>query len=184
MIPVEFFWIALIVVFGVIGAARGLLKELGATTILLLSLFVLKFGWKEVGSKILEAIHGRAPNATDAAIMAAYYSLVIIFVAYISYEGVVLSFPVKQLKGPAKAIFGFFGGLLNGYLIIGTIWDVVAQANYFGLQVQQGTGGKVEIASYLTQLHQDIVQFLPVSFMNEFVMLILGMILLLAIVLK
>jgi uncharacterized membrane protein required for colicin V production len=174
MIPVEYFWGILFIVFGIIGMARGLLKELGATTILLLSLFALKLGWDQVGAKIVEAVQERAPDDT---IMAAYFGIAILFVAFISYEGVVLQFPMKRLTGPAKALFGLMGGLLNGYLIIGTIWDVMAQANYFRPTT-------TVLSGELSDLHNSIVQYLPVTFMNEFVLLALGMILLLAIVLR
>lgn len=177
MIPVEYFWGVLFIVFGIIGMVRGLLKELGATTILLLSLFALKLGWDKIGAKILQAVRGRAPDATDAMVMAIYYTVVILFVAYISYEGVVLQFPMKKLAGLAKAVFGLVGGLLNGYLIVGTVWDVVAQANYFQPNITVLSGN-------LTDFHNKIVHYLPVSFINEYVMLVLGMILLLAIVLK
>lgn len=182
MIPVEYFWTALILVFMIIGMVRGLWKELGVTTVLLLSLFVLKFGWEQIGSKIVGALPGQFTQETT---MALYYSASILFVAFISYEGITLKFPIKEMKGISKAIFGLPGGLLNGYLIVGTIWDVVNQASYLGLKVPQGTTGQtVAITTYLTQLHNTIVQYLPVTFMNEYVMLVLGMILLLAIILR
>lgn len=178
MIPVEYFWGILFIFFGIVGMARGLLKELGATTILLLSLFALKLGWDRIGAKLLPLLQ-KVPlaEASVANAMAIYYIVTVLFVAYISYEGVTLKFPIKQLGGPVKAAFGLLGGLLNGYLVVGTVWDVVAQANYFQPEVSVLSGG-------LTDLHNSIVPYLPVSFFNEFVMLILGMILLLAIVLK
>jgi hypothetical protein len=59
------------------------------------------------------------------------------------------------------------------------------QAKYLGLKVPYGsTGTEIAIADTVTQLHNTIAQYLPVTFINEFVFLILGMILLLAIVLK
>ena len=182
MIPVETLWLTLIVVFGVVGMVRGLWKELGVTTVLLLSLFVLKFGWEQVGSRIVEALPG---NMSTTTIMAIYYGATIVFVAFISYEGISLRFPIKEMKGLGKAIFGLPGGLLNGYLIVGTIWDVVYQAQYFDIRVPMSTSGSsVAISSSLTTFHNAIVQYLPISFMNEYVMLVLGMILLLAIILK
>ncbi|HSJ55678.1 MAG TPA: hypothetical protein VLC95_00755 [Anaerolineae bacterium] len=182
MIPVEYLWIALIIVFGFVGSARGLNRELGVTTILLLSLFVLKFGWERVGERITGAVGSRL--SADM-VEAFFYIIVIAFVAFISYEGVSLSFPVRQQRGVAKGTFGLPGGLLNGYLIIGTIWDVLNQARYLGLQVPYGSSGTtIAIADHLTQLHNAIAPYLPITFINEFVFLILGMILLLAIVLK
>jgi uncharacterized membrane protein required for colicin V production len=182
MIPVEYLWLTLILVFAITGMVRGLWKELGVTTILLLSLFVLKFGWEQVGARIIQAFPGRA---TPEIVMALYYIITISFIAFISYEGITLKFPIKEMKGISKALFGFPGGLLNGYLIVGTIWDVVNQADYFGLEVPLGTTGTIiAISDYLTSLNNTLVQYLPVTFMNEYIMLVLGMILLLAIILK
>jgi uncharacterized membrane protein required for colicin V production len=182
MIPIEVLWLTLVGVFGIVGMVRGLWKELGVTTVMLLSLFVLKFGWEQVGSKIVEALPGDLPTTT---VMAIYYTVTVVFVAFISYQGISLRFPIKEMKGLGRAVFGFPGGLLNGYLIVGTIWDVFYQADYFGLQVPMGSSGTlVAISNSLTTLHSTVVQYLPVSFMNEFIMLVLGMILLLAIILK
>ncbi|MFN2187057.1 MAG: hypothetical protein ACK2UU_24000 [Anaerolineae bacterium] len=182
MIPVEYLWLALILVFGITGMVRGLWKELGVTTVLLLSLFVLTFGWEQIGSKIVAAVPGNTPTAT---IMAIYYIIPIIFVSFIAYEGITLKFPMREMKGILKGLLGLPGGLLNGYLIVGTIWDVVNRAGYFGLEVPLGSSGAtVAIADSLTKLNSTLVQYLPVTFMNEYVMLLLGMILLVAIILK
>ena len=182
MIPVEYLWLALIVVFGIAGMVRGLWKELGVTTIMLLSLFVLTFGWEQIGSKIVDAIPGQTSAAT---IMALYYIIPVVFIAFIAYEGITLKFPMREMSGLLKGLLGFPGGLLNGYLIVGTIWDVINRADYFGLDVPLGsTGATVAISDSLTSLNSALVQYLPVTFINEFVMLLLGMILLVAIILK
>lgn len=181
MIPVEYLWLALILVFGVTGMVRGLWKELGVTTVLLLSLFVLTFGWKRIGSNIVAAIPGQTPQAT---IEALYYIIPVVFVAFIAYEGISLEFPMREMKGVFKGLLGLPGGLLNGYLIIGTIWDAVNKADYFGLEVPLGsTGATVMVSDSLTKLNATIVGYLP-SYVNEFVLLLLGMILLVAIILK
>ncbi|MBN1656754.1 MAG: hypothetical protein JXA93_00055 [Anaerolineae bacterium] len=183
MIPVEYLWIVLIVVFGLVGSARGLNRELGVTTILLLSLFVLKFAWEPVEPLVTKVVGDRL---SAELVEALYYIIIVVFVAFISYEGFTLSFPIRQQRGIPKGGFGFVGGLLNGYLIVGTVWDVLNQANYLGLKVPSGsTGTMVAIADSATQLHAKIAAFLPISFVeNEIIFLILGMILLLAIVLK
>ena len=182
MIPIEYLWITLIIVLGIVGAARGLNKELGVTTILLLSLFVLKFAWKQLGARGIALVGDRVAADT---VMALYYIAVIIFVAIISYEGFTLAFPVRQMKGVTKGITGLPGGLLNGYLIFGTIWDVANRADYFGLKVPFECFGKtLAISDCLTNFHNVLVHYMPITFINEFVMLVLGMILLLAIVFK
>lgn len=182
MIPVEYLWLALIIVFGVTGMVRGLWKELGVTTVLLLSLFVLTFGWKQIGSKVVEAFPGQTPEMT---IMAIYYIVPVLFIAFIAYEGITLSFPIREMKGPMKALLGLPGGLLNGYLIVGTAWDMVTRAGYFGLEVPYGsTGSNVAISASLTDLNTVIVEFLPVAFVSEYILLLVGMIMLVVIILK
>jgi uncharacterized membrane protein required for colicin V production len=181
MIPIEFLWLTLIAVFGIIGMVRGLWKEWGTTAVLLLSLFTLHTVAQLIVDRLSGALGGRLPSsAPEGTVPAIYYGLTTIFVAFISYQGIVLEFPLKRHAGPLKWILGFFGGLLNGYLIIGTIWNVTAKASYFGL----GT-----VSSSLTPLHQRIVSYLPVSLMDAHTIvpygfLAVGMILLLAIVLK
>ncbi len=182
MIPVEYLWIALIVVFGVTGMGRGLWKELGVTTVLMLSLFVLKFGWNQIGSKIVVAFPGQTPETT---IMAIYYIVPILFISFIAYEGITLTFPMKEMKGLVKGLLGLPGGLLNGYLIVGTVWDMITRADYFGLEVPYGsTGATVAIGASLTDLNTEIIRYLPVTFVSEYILLLVGMILLVAIILK
>lgn len=182
MIPVEYLWLTLIAVFAIIGMVRGLWKEMGVTTVMLLTLFVLMFSWEQIGSRIVTAFPGQlAPEE----IKAIYFSAVVLFMAFIAYEGITLVFPLKQMKGISKAIFGWLGGLLNGYLVVGTIWNVVNDAAYFGLEVPMGSSGvSIAISDTLTELNNVIVQYLPVTFLNEYILLLVGMILLVIIILK
>ncbi len=134
MIPVEYWWFSLIIMFGIIGASRGLARELGVTTVILLTMFALTFGWMQVGSKIAPVIlKGPLADQSVEVARALYYTVSILFVTVIAYEGFTLQFPVRSQKGLGKGIFGFIGGLLNGYLIIGSIWDVTAAAQYYGI---------------------------------------------------
>lgn len=174
MIPVEFFWLALILMFGLIGTARGLARELGVSTVVMLSLFTLWEGWFWFFHRF-----AGTGSSSGGTVEAAYYGIAIIFVALISYEGYSLSFPVGG-GGLFKPFFGFLGGLLNGYLIVGTVWDMVAKANYFAPKLSL-------VSSSLTKLHNAIVTYLPVTLMDDtspFVFLVPGILLLLLIVLK
>lgn len=182
MIPVEYLWLILVAVFGLVGMVRGLWRELGVTTILLLSLFVLKLSWERLVEDMISSVAGQ----TDPAVVKAlFFGVTILFITFIAYEGFTLKFPIREMKGLGKAFLGLPGGLLNGYFIVGTVWDVVNQADYFGRQVPLGTSGTMlTISDYLTQLHGTITAYLPITFIDEFVLLVLGMILLLAIVLK
>jgi uncharacterized membrane protein required for colicin V production len=180
MISVEFCWLILVLVFAVIGAARGLGKELGTAAIVALSLFALWLGWDQAGNMVISLIkRGPFKDLRSQEIKAIYYSLTICFIAFISYEGITLLFPIK-LKGILKNAFGFLGGLVNGYLIVGTIWNVAAQADYFLPQLKV-------VQPPFSDFHNTIVKYLPVSLMEDFSpipMLMLGMLLLLAVIFK
>ena len=205
MIPIEYLWIALVIALAFIGMVRGLAKELGSAAILMLTLFTLFVVWDEVVSRVFgyapayghltpaatmmtsyvgasslpNMMAGAVYSGESSWVMAVYYSVTILFVGLIAYEGVVLAFPITEMKGLVKGFFGFFGGLLNGYLIVGTIWNVVANADYF-------YPAMTVVSPPMSSFHEAAVQYLPVSLManaSPFVMLIPGMLLLLAIIL-
>ena len=180
MIPVEYLWGTLILVFAMIGLVRGLWKEMGTATILLLSLAALNLGQRLILNNLLSGSDGGGlGNLSREAVLAIYYGATTAFVAFISYQGVVLEFPVKKQTGVVKWFFGYLGGLANGYLIVGTAWDVLNQAKYFNL---------VDVTS-LSELHQTITRYLPVTLMNSndfvpYLVLAFGVIMLVAIILK
>ena len=180
MIPIEFFWGTLIFTFGVIGSVRGIAKELGTGAVLALTLFALWFGWDQAGDLLVDLVQrGPFKDLTTSQVEALYYSIAILIVTFIAYEGIVLKFPLK-LKGLLNNIFGYIIGLLNGYLVVGTIWDTSAHAKYFWPTFKI-------VEPPFSGLHDSIIAFLPVSIMNDFSpfpMLILGMLLLLAIIFK
>ena len=178
MIPVEYFWFALILMLGIIGAVRGLAKELGVTTIVALSLFVLKFAWKQFLPTVTALAEDAPLGLSEPMLRAIVFSGAVIFVAVISYTGIVLQFPFKNFGRVGTGLFGFLGGLVNGYMVVGTVWDVVAHANYFSPRAS------IVSTETLTSVHQSIVGLLPVTFINQYLLLAIGMILLLAIVLK
>jgi len=183
MIPVEFLWLTLFLMTAVIGATRGLSKELGTASILLLSIFALEVAWDRFIGEMVAGLPGAMmpPNEMEAV----YYVVVISLVAFISYEGVVLQFPVASKGGIVKTTLGFLGGMLNGYLLVGSVWDAVNTADYFGLEVSLGsTGQTVAIANTLTPWHNELVKYLPLTFVPDYILLALGLILLLAIVFK
>jgi uncharacterized membrane protein required for colicin V production len=190
MIPVEYLWLTVIAVFAIIGLARGLWRELGVTAILLLSLFALNLGERVILDTVSNSLPQLTSGAPSGMVTAIYYSSIMIFVTFIAYQGVTLEFPVRKQKGLFKWIFGYLGGLANGYLVVGTIWNVISDAKYLGINVPMGTSGtKVAISTNLTSLHGEIIKYLPVTLMNSsstfgYVFLGVGMLLLLAIILK
>ena len=173
MIPVEYVWFVALLAFCAIGAARGLARELGTAAVLMISLFTLHIVWSKF-------IAGLASAGASEWLKSAYFGIAILIVAYISYEGYVLSFPVKQIKGLFGSAFGLLSGLLNGYLVVGTLWDLLAQADYFSSKWDLVNGP-------LSGLHNTLAHYLPLSLMQNtspFILLVPGVLLILLMLLK
>ena len=137
----EVVWGSLIIVFGLIGVVRGSLKEIGVTTILAFELFILTFFSKQIaqGMDILVALVRISPSDGPQANLLRFgvYTGLIAVVAFISYEGETLTFQGRSIPGPLGIALNLLAGLLNGYLIIGSIWYYMHILDYpislFGL---------------------------------------------------
>jgi hypothetical protein len=118
--PVEIVFLIVILIFGVIGAVRGFSREIGVTVMLLIALLILQMidhlapTWRD---RVLGFIAGDDPAALLVA-RAIVYSLFLILIAFVSYQGATLTFPNASNSG----VMGFLAGILNGYLFAGSIW--------------------------------------------------------------
>lgn len=136
MQPLEVSWGVLIITFALVGIVRGFLKELGVTTVLLVLLFGLsrlEDRIPEYLTKVVGTVGYTVPEVSEPAgqfIWASFYILVIVFVTLISYHGETLAFEGRSPKGPKGILFGMLAGLLNGYLISGTIWYYLHKYDY------------------------------------------------------
>ncbi len=139
--PIEILWGSLVVVFGLIGVVRGFLKEIGVTTILAFLLFILTLFQEQIalGMDLLVATLRISPIDGPQANLVRYaaYSGIIIFIAFISYQGETLTFEGKPLVGPLGIILSLLAGFLNGYFVIGSLWHYLHILDYpislFGL---------------------------------------------------
>jgi hypothetical protein len=134
--PLEVLWAVLIGVFAVVGVVRGYPKELGVTTTILAALLLLTRGGESVlraldayisryagGDVILKGYHGDL-------IQSLFYILVFVLVIVISYHGDTLAFSGTSPRGPLGITLNLMSGLLNGYLIAGTLWYYLHIFNY------------------------------------------------------
>ncbi len=148
--PVELVFLTVFVIFGVIGVVRGYGKELGVTTMLFITLFVLEFldeRYQAQVTRLLAVFTGPDQEAQVAA-KALIYCAALLVVTFISYEGETLSFPGGK---PGKIIFDLGSGLLNGYLLAGSLWYYLQAANW---PILRPTGE-------FTALYRTLVRFLP-----------------------
>jgi uncharacterized membrane protein required for colicin V production len=119
--PIEILWGSLLLVFGIVGVIRGFPRELGVTTTTLVAMLVLvRFG--EALLKLVNRVFKFMGTPSGDLISFAIYTLFLLFVVFISYHGQTLAFGGEPSAGPAGVLLNLGSGLLNGYLIVGTIW--------------------------------------------------------------
>lgn len=136
MEPLELLWAVLIGVFAVVGVVRGYPKELGITTTILAALLLLTRG----GESILGVLDAYLVNYVNSSmilegqysdlIQSLFYMLVFVLVVVISYHGETLAFDGTPPKGPLGIALNLVSGLVNGYLISGTMWYYLHIFNY------------------------------------------------------
>ena len=124
--PIELLFICLAIVLGFVGLARGFLRELGVTTLVVFLIFMLEQFETPIGKGLdfligivnISALHGAEANL----VRFMFYLVVIVAVALVSYIGETLTFGGTLPRGPHWTLLGLMAGLWNGYLIIGSIW--------------------------------------------------------------
>ena len=136
MEPLELLWAVLIGVFAVVGVVRGYPKELGITTTILAALLLLTKG----GESILGVLDAYLVNYVNSSmifegqysdlIQSLFYMSVFVLVVVISYHGETLAFDGTPPKGPLGIALNLVSGLVNGYLISGTMWYYLHIFNY------------------------------------------------------
>lgn len=136
MEPLELLWAVLIGVFAVVGVVRGYPKELGVTTTILAALLLLTRG----GESILGVLDAYLVNYVNSSmifegqysdlIQSLFHMSVFVLVVVISYHGETLAFDGTPPKGPLGIALNLVSGLVNGYLISGTMWYYLHIFNY------------------------------------------------------
>jgi len=125
--PFENLWIALAIIFGIVGVVRGFLKELGVTLVMVVTLFGLT-RLADNMSRILDFIATtiRVPAIRDLAnrepVWLAFYTLAVLGAVFIAYQGTVIKYPGEDPRGIQGQLLALMIGLINGYLVAGSLW--------------------------------------------------------------
>ena len=122
--PVEVIFGIIAIFITLIGFARGYPKELGTTIIILASIFVLSFVEERVinlSGTVQDALLGGDAAATSL-LLSSFFEVIFIVVVFASYAGITLDFPGRPAPAPQGAMISLAVGLLNGYLVAGTVW--------------------------------------------------------------
>ena len=136
--PIEFAFLALWIVFGIIGWVRGFFRELGITVIIFATLIAIYL--------LDRFLVPRVPSMLAFAIDVG----VLIFGVLIAYQGQTITYSGKDLPGWEGDIWGIAIGLFNGWLVIGTLWYYINKYNYPLITIQPPlTGLAMTLLSYL-----------------------------------
>jgi hypothetical protein len=140
MIPLNTVFWGLVLFFGMIGALRGWAKEILVSSSVFLAMFIQQvFGQYVLGADnpylpmLLQASDGVAPPAVYSTTQFYVCTSLLLLLTFFGYAGPTVVGRVgskvarEQLQ---DALLGFFLGLLNGFLIIGTLWFFVHKAGY------------------------------------------------------
>lgn len=155
--PIEILYIAIALIVTLIGLARGYVKELGSTLLILVAIFILTF-FEEPISAIVSALGEQVLGAEDQptidAVLSVFYSLTFVILVFGSYAGRTLNFAGTPAPPPQGTLISLMIGLLNGYLIAGTLWYYQHHYNY-------PIGQLVTFENQLTPMAERMVDYLP-----------------------
>ncbi len=165
MAPIEVFFGAIVLIFALIGLARGFLRELGVTTVLMFLLFFLSRFEPQLDKGMVRIMGANLLPAGDKDLwQCVLFVFVIAAAAFVSYQGETLSFGGQAPRGGQAVLLGLVTGLLNGYLIAGSIWFYMHK---FGYPIAfMGFSGAT-----LSGFAQGLVDYLPLTFLGQPVLL-------------
>lgn len=158
--PIETYFATIAVIFVFIGIARGYAKELGSTVIILVTIFLLAFVQNRLSNFLLggvaEVFPGFDPESPRADLfLATVYTVLFVSATFASYSGRTLTIGGKPMPPPGGTYLSALVGLVNGYLVAGTLWFYQDLYNYpfkfFGRGIEQP----------LSETAQVMVELLP-----------------------
>lgn len=159
MVPLEVVFIFLLLLWGLIGFIRGFSREGGSTIAIVLAMTVLLL----FAPRIIDFINkaGRALGSSTAPMIADppsstrfwFYVLVFAAIVFMGYQGQTF-FLGNPLSRSQEPILGLAAGLVNGYLVAGSLW-------WFLTKLAGYTALGLNITAPTTQSAQQIIHFLP-----------------------
>ncbi len=152
MVPIEVIFGVIVIFITFVALARGYPRELGNTVIILATIFVLSF----LETRII-SLFGRVSGGDGQAanlLLSSLFELGFISTVFASYAGITFDFPGRPLSAPVGPLLTLAIGLLNGYLIAGTLW-------YYQDRFQYPTQLLGLIQLPLTTASQSLVAVLP-----------------------
>lgn len=173
--PVEVLFVTIQLLIATVGVVRGYAKELGNTLIFMTAIFFLSYVGGFVAPTIDSFTEGSLGLAAGTPAQDAFlfflYVGTFLTIVFASYAGKTLDFGGKQLRPPEGTILSLLVGLLNGYLVAGTIWYYADRFNYPFMDVD--TALYTPTAQFMLNYLPQVVATNPVAWMVPVALLIL-----------
>ncbi len=148
MVSLTFMFWLLVILCGIIGAMRGWAKEILVVFSVILALFIIT---------VLETYVPYVSGAINSASPAAHFwvrAIIVIALAFFGYQSP--GFPLLAGKTRGERVqdrlLGFLLGMINGYLIFGTLWWYLNSANYPFEQIIPPKGDDVNVMALLSNM--------------------------------
>ena len=155
--PIEILYITIGLIVALVGLARGYVKELGSTLIILVAIFILTFFEDQISALMTvlgELLFGLENESSTNLLVSTFYSLLFVLIVFGSYSGRTLTFSGTPAPPPQGTLISLLIGLLNGYLIAGTLW-------YYQDAYDYPIGQLVTFDRNLTETAQALINYLP-----------------------
>ena len=131
MVSLSFIFFIFVLIFGTIGAMRGWAKEILVSFGVILAMFILSVLQNLPPIRDTVAIQG----SNSKFWLQAMIIVVLTFFAYQTPNFPKLSGARFARERMADILLGFLMGIINGYLVIGSLWYYLDQAGYKPLQM-------------------------------------------------
>jgi hypothetical protein len=130
MVSLSFIFLLLVLIFGTIGAMRGWAKEMLVSFGVILAMFLLSVLEKLPPIRDTVAVEG----SNNKFWLQVIVIVILVFFAYQTPNFQRLGGARFARERLADILLGFLMGLINGYLVVGTLWYYLDQAGYKPLQ--------------------------------------------------
>ncbi len=125
--PFEYLWLTVFFIFVLIAFVRKYPNELGTMTLIFVALFLITYvGVPKLPVWINEItrrlFHATLTQRQMEHLLSGLFSVTFIAIIFASYAGQTFSFRGKPATGLRGFIYNLLVGMINGYLIAGTLW--------------------------------------------------------------
>lgn len=125
--PIEVYFSTIALFVMIVGLIRGYAKELGSTIIIMTAIFLLTFvedmakpAILTLGRQVFEV--AVQDVSSQNMLLSTAYTVIFIVIVLAGYAGRTLDFMGKPPSPVTGSLMSLAIGLLNGYLIAGTLW--------------------------------------------------------------